>query len=128
MSEFRLQRVENLIREVISEMILKGVIKDPRISRMVSISRVDIAKDLYSARIYISGFEDEKKIKSSVDALNHAAGFIQGRLGKKMHTRSTPKLRFIADSSIKEGFEMTRLLNNMEISPETSDEDDGDTE
>ena len=83
MSEFRLQRVENMVREVISEMIMKGIIKDPRISSLVSISKVDISKDLSFARVYISGFENDKKTKLSVDGLNSAAGFIQKNLGKK---------------------------------------------
>jgi len=99
-------------------MILKGVIKDPRISHLVSLSRVDISNDLSVAKIFISGFENEKKIRSSVDALNHASGFIQSKLGKKMHTRTTPKLKFIFDDSIKDGFEMTKKLESMHIEPE----------
>ena len=124
MSEFRLQRVENMVRDIISEMIMKGVIKDPRISSLVSISRVDISKDLSFARIYMSGFENEKKIVSSVDGLNSAAGFIQKNLGKRMHTRTTPKLKFIYDSSIKDGFEMTKKLESMHIEPEETEESD----
>ena len=118
MSEFRLQRVENMIRELISDLIMKGTVKDPRISKLVSISRVDISNDLSFAKIFISGFENEKKIRSSVDALNRASGFIQSKLGKKMHTRTTPKLNFIFDTSIKDGFEMSKKLESMHISPE----------
>ena len=120
MSEYRLQRVENMVRDAVSEMIMKGIIKDPRISTMVSLSKVEISNDLSHARIFISGFENEKKIKSSVDGLNSAAGFIQKNLGKKMHTRTTPKLKFIFDSSIKDGFEMTQKLNSMHIESEES--------
>jgi ribosome-binding factor A len=123
MSEFRLQRVENMVRELISDMILKGIIKDPRISHLVSISRIDISNDLSFAKIFISGFENEKKIKSSVDALNHASGFIQSKLGKKMHTRTTPKLSFIFDDSIKAGFEMMKKLDSMHIEPEPPNSD-----
>ena len=124
MSEFRLQRVENMVREMISEMIMKGIIKDPRISSLVSISRIEISKDLSFAKIFISGFESEKIIISSVDGLNSAAGFIQKNLGKKMHTRTTPKLKFIYDSSIKDGFEMTKKLESMHIEPEQPEKSD----
>ncbi|MBI9108757.1 MAG: 30S ribosome-binding factor RbfA [Spirochaetales bacterium] len=123
MAEFRLQRVENMIRELISDLIMKGTVKDPRISRLASISRVDISNDLSFAKIYISGFENEKKIISSVEALNHASGFIQSKLGKKMHTRTTPKLKFIFDSSIKDGFEMTKKLDAMNIVPQNPKSD-----
>ena len=108
-----------MIREIISEMIMKGIIKDPRISSLVSISKVEVSRDLGHARLFISGFENEKKIQSSVDGLNSAAGFIQKHLGKKMHTRTTPKLKFIFDSSIKDGFEMTKKLESMHIEPES---------
>lgn len=122
MSEYRLQRVENMIREMISEMIMKGVIKDPRISSLVSISKVDISKDLSYARIYMSGFENEKKTILSVDGLNSAAGFIQSNLGKKMHTRTTPKLKFVFDTSIRDGFEMSKKLDALQIKPEKTEE------
>ena len=122
MSEYRLQRVENLVRDTISEMIMKGMIKDPRISSLVSISRLEISKDLSFAKVFISGFENEKKIKSSVDGLNSAAGFIQRNLGKHMHTRTTPRLKFIYDSSIRDGFEMTKKLEAMHIEPEGSED------
>lgn len=123
MSEFRLQRVENMLRDMVSEMIMRGTVKDPRISKLVSISRVEVSNDLSFAKIFMSGFENEKKIRSSVEALNHASGFIQSKLGKKMHTRTTPKLRFIFDDSIKEGFEMTRKLDSLEISPEEPEDE-----
>ena len=122
MSEYRLQRVENMVRDIISEMIIKGIIKDPRISSLVSIHNVEISKDLSYAKIYMSGFESEKKIQSSVDGLNSAAGFIQKNLGKKMHTRTTPKLKFFYDSSIRDGFEMTKKLEAMHIEPEEPEE------
>ncbi len=123
MSEFRIQRIENMVRDIISEMIIKGVIKDPRISSLVSISMVEVSKDLSYAKVHISGFENEKKIKSSVDGLNSAAGFIQKNLGKRMHTRTTPKLNFVFDSSIRDGFEMTKKLESMHIEPEEADND-----
>ncbi len=116
-----------MVREIISEMIMKGSVKDPRISSLVSISKVEISKDLSFARIYISGFEGENKIKSAVDGLNSAAGFIQRNLGKHMHTRMTPKLKFIFDDSIKDGFEMTRKIDALEISPEEPEDNPAET-
>lgn len=112
-----------MLRDMVSEMIMRGTVKDPRISKLVSISRVEVSNDLSFAKIFMSGFENEKKIRSSVEALNHASGFIQSKLGKKMHTRTTPKLRFIFDDSIKEGFEMTRKLDSLEISPEEPEDE-----
>ncbi|MFW5769333.1 MAG: 30S ribosome-binding factor RbfA, partial [Spirochaetota bacterium] len=48
----------------------------------------------------------------AVDALNHASGFVQKQLGKKLKTRNTPKLTFIADTSVKEGFRINKLIED----------------
>ena len=55
MSEFRIQRAEKLIQEEISKMIVTGKIKDPRVNRLVSITRVTVSSDLGYAKIYVSG-------------------------------------------------------------------------
>ncbi|MCK4542253.1 MAG: 30S ribosome-binding factor RbfA [Spirochaetales bacterium] len=113
MAEHRLERVKSLLREEISMMIMKGIIKDPRVTTMISISDVDVSKDIAYAKIYISGFEGRKKLQSSVDALNHATGFIQGILGKKLKIRQTPKLIFILDNSIEDGFNMIKKIEEL---------------
>ena len=58
----------------------------------------------------MSGKETEKGVRG----LQSAAGFIQSTIGRKLTIRQFPKLTFIADSSIKEGFEMVRKLNQLE--------------
>ena len=110
---FRIQRVRNLIREEIGQMIVKGSVKDPRISRLVSISDVDVSRDIKYAKIYVSGFEGAKSLSQSVEALNHASGFIQMKLAKKMKTRNTPVLTFLADTSIEHGFEMINKIEDL---------------
>ena len=115
MSEYRIERVQNLLRNELSMMIMQREIKDPRVNTYLSISKIEVSKDIAYAKVYISSHENKKKLNAAVEALNHAAGFIQFRLGKKMKTRNTPKLRFISDSSIMEGDIMNRRLNDMHI-------------
>jgi len=110
MSEFRMKKLESFLLKEIGSLIAEKKIKDPRVTEHLNISRVVVSKDIHYAKIYVSSFEEHKKLEKSVKALNHAAGFIQSILGKKMHTRSTPKLTFIPDTSIKEGFEINRLI------------------
>ena len=112
MSEFRIQRAEKLIQEEISKMIVTGKIKDPRVNRLVSITRVTVSSDLGYAKIYVSGYCSEKEVEKSVSALNHGVGFIQGAIGKKLKTRLTPKLTFIRDDSLREGFEINRIIED----------------
>ena len=113
MSEFRLMRIEGVIQEIISTLVLTGKIKDHRVSRMISISRVKCAPDLSVAKVFVSGFEEEKVTRRSVEGLNSAAPFIQGIVGKKIQTRLTPKLTFVYDDSIKEGFEINKKIEEI---------------
>lgn len=110
----RLKRVQNMIREEVSLLILQGVIKDPRVNSLLSVTDVEVSKDTAYAKIYISSMEGDKKLDGAVKALNHAAGFIQAKLGKKLKTRNTPKLTFILDQSIKRGVDMTKKLEELD--------------
>ena len=113
MDDFRIQRMENLIQEKIGILILSGQIKDPRVNSMLSVTRVQVAKDMSFAKVFISSFQDEKRGIKGVEGLNSASGFIQNHLGKQLKTRNTPKLLFVYDSSIKEGFEINRKIDGL---------------
>ena len=101
-------------------MIMRKVIKDPRVDSLLSISRVKVSKDIGYADVFISGIRGERQVEKAVDALNHAAGFIQHKLKGKLHLRNTPKLRFKVDTSIAESFIMSQKLKT--ISPLTAEE------
>ncbi|MCR4791061.1 MAG: 30S ribosome-binding factor RbfA [Treponemataceae bacterium] len=114
MSEFRLQRLGEQIREEISKMLLSGQIKDPRVSTFLCINRVEVTNDLGYAKVYVSSFMQDKSVKKGVAGLQSAAGYIQSTIGKKLTIRQFPKLTFVVDTSIKEGFEMVNKLNQLE--------------
>ncbi len=109
MSEVRIKRVESQLREEIGTMILRGIIKDPRVTSSLIITAVDLAQDTSSAKVYVSSY-DEAELEEGVEALNHAAGFIQSRVAKLLKTRNTPKLSFFDDHSIRDG---TRIIEKM---------------
>ena len=110
---FRIERIKTLIQEEIGKMIVSDTIKDPRISNLISVSDVDVSRDIKYAKVYISGFESKKSVEKSVEALNHANGFIQMKLAKRLKTRNTPKLSFFVDSSIKQGIEMIKIIEEL---------------
>ncbi len=118
MSELRIKRVGSLIRDLISSLILKQRIKDPRINSLITITDVIISPDLSYAKVYVSSFENEQKQITAVDALNHAAGFIQKSISKDLKMRVTPKLRFYSDESIKRGFELNEKIDHLDIKPD----------
>ena len=113
MSQYRLKRVQNLLRDQISAMIMRGVVKDPRVTSMVSITEVKVSKDIAYADIFVSSLEGKKKLQKAVAALNHAAGFIQHKLRDNIHLRTTPVLRFKADPAIERGFRMTKTIEQL---------------
>ena len=113
MSELRLRRVESFLAAEISSLISSKALKDPRVESLVTVAGVRVAKDLTSARIYVSYFGEEAVLDNTVAALNHAAGFLQARIGRKLRMRHTPRLRFIADTSISDGFRVTQQIREV---------------
>jgi ribosome-binding factor A len=114
MSELRLKKVESLLQHEISLLIIGKKIKDPRVTTFLNVSRVSVSRDLNYAKVWISSFETPKTVLTGVEGLNHAAGYIQKEIAKGLHMRFTPKLTFIADFSIKEGFEINKLIEEIE--------------
>jgi ribosome-binding factor A len=123
MDEIRRKRVEEELRDIIASLILGGQVKDPRVGPLISVTRVEAAKDLSTARVFISTFAGDiettpirdryKDLDTAVQGLQSAAGFIQGQLARRMKTRLTPKLTFIGDRGIKEGFELTEKMKDI---------------
>lgn len=111
MNEVRRKKVESLIQEVLSRMILTQEIKDPRVNTFLSVARVNVSSDLSHSKVYISSFQPESKVEKAVEALNHASGFIHGLLVKRLALRSIPRLQFIADDSIAHSMELNRMID-----------------
>jgi ribosome-binding factor A len=121
--EIRRRRVEEQLRDVIAALILGGQVKDPRVSPFISITRVEAARDLSAAKVFVSvmpGAEGgapsssgEASLDLAVAGLSNAAGFIQSQVAKRMKTRLTPRLAFIADKGIKEGFELNERMKGL---------------
>jgi len=113
MSSHRRPRVEKIITQVISSLIIRGEIKDPRVNTLLSVSEVTVSKDLGYGDVKVSGYMDATSLEKGVEGLNSAAGFIQSALAKEMRTRNTPKLRFAVNLGVKAGFEMARKLEEL---------------
>ena len=114
MGQYRMPRLNDQLRDEISQLILRGEIKDPRVNTFLSINRVEVTNDLAYAKAYVSTFLTDNQLKTGVDGLNAAAGFIQREIAKKLRIRQFPKIQFIVDHGMKEGFEMVQKLNELE--------------
>ena len=114
MGQYRIQRLDDQLRDEIAMLIMKGQVKDPRVNTFLSINRVEVTKDLSYAKVFVSSFLPDSNVKLGVDGLNAAAGFIQREISKKLRIFKFPKLTFCVDSGMKEGFNMVRKLNELE--------------
>lgn len=114
MGQYRLLKLGEQLRKEISSLIMKREIKDPRVSEFLNINRVEVSKDLAHAKVYVSSFMDDASVKRGVEGLQSAAGFIQSSIAGKLHIYKFPKFTFIADFSMKEGYDMVQRLNELE--------------
>jgi ribosome-binding factor A len=108
----RQERVEELIREEISD-ILRKKVSDPRIG-FVSLTGVDVSPDFKNASVYISILGEENKKKEAMQGLFSATGFIQGELGHRLQLRVTPTIRFMRDDSIERGSRVLQIMHRIE--------------
>ncbi len=113
MPEIRLRRVESLLRSEISAMISTGEIKDPRIEPLTTVTEVKLSRDMSHAKVWVSRFGDRDALEGSVAALNHAAGYIQGTLSKRISLRIFPRLSFHRDDAMENGFRVAQKLREI---------------
>ena len=108
----KMDRINADVQRTLSE-IIRNEVKDPRVGPMTSITSVDVAKDLKTAKIYISVLGDEGALSGTMEGLESSSGFIRGRLARELNLRNTPELRFIADSSIAYGMKMSQMIDQV---------------
>ena len=112
MPGYKLGRVTSDIERELSALLRE--VKDPRVSELISIVKVNVSGDLSYATVYVSAFEGSEKTKESVKGLKSAAGFMRRELGKRLSLRKVPELRFVADDSIIKSAEISRIIDSFE--------------
>jgi ribosome-binding factor A len=102
---------EDIMRELTA--ILRSV-KDPRVSGMISIVRVEVTNDMSYATVYVSAMEGLDAAKKAVKGLVSAGGYMRHELGEALHLRHVPELRFVADDSIAYSAHIAQTLSELE--------------
>ncbi|WP_440903864.1 30S ribosome-binding factor RbfA [Catenovulum sp. SX2] len=106
----RADRVAQQVQKETAQ-ILQRELKDPRVG-MVTISEVEVSRDLAYAKIFISSLlQDEEKAKTSVKQLNELAPYIRSLLAKRLRMRHVPSIKFVLDTSLNEGIRMSELVD-----------------
>jgi len=98
------------LQRTISE-LLRHDVKDPRIAG-VSLTTVDLTRDLGVAHIYFSLLDPDQSPAAALQGLERASGFLRSRLGKVLKVRNVPELRFAHDDSGAESARISRLIDD----------------
>ena len=108
----RIERVNNLIRQEISE-LLKRQVKDPRLGGFVAVTEVSASPDLRHAKVFVSCLGDKGEKQEVLTVLTAASGFFRNELAKRLRLRHTPELSFQWDDSIERGAYLLELINKV---------------
>ncbi len=110
MAGFKINRITSDIRIALAELLRE--VKDPRVSKLLSIVKVDVSGDLSYATVYVSAIEGYEATVNSVKALKNAAGFLRRELGGRLKLRKVPELRFVADDSIEHSANISKIIDS----------------
>ena len=116
-------RINGEVQRVLAE-IIRGEIKDPRISPLTSVVAVEVAPDLKSCKAWISVLGDEEARKETYKGLKSAEGFIKTKLAKEINLRNTPAITFIMDQSIEYGVSMSKKIDDVMASERVEEEEE----
>ena len=105
-------RINGEVQKVLAE-IIRGEIKDPRISPWTSVVAVNVAPDLKSAKVRISVLGGEEARKNTLEGLKSAEGFIKRKLASTINLRNTPDITFVMDQSIEYGVNMSHKIDEV---------------
>ena len=121
MAGYKINRITSDIKLALSELLRE--VKDPRISKLLSIVKVDLSGDLSYATVYVSAIEGYETTVTSVKALKGASGFLRRELGARLKLRKVPELRFVADDSINISANISRIIENFKEDSTNEKED-----
>ena len=105
-------RINGEVQKELAE-IIRGEIKDPRISPLTSVISVEVAPDLKTCKAWISVYGDDHVAEDTLAGLRSAEGYIRRELARRINLRNTPEIRFIVDQSIAYGVIMSKLIDEV---------------
>lgn len=102
-------RVGDMILKEISEMLIKGDVRDPRIEPVV-LTGIKLTEDLGFARVYFTIIGDQIDKQNVIEGLQSASSYIKRELSRRVRIRKIPDLKFEFDEILQEGYRVDELL------------------
>lgn len=119
MAEGRMRRVNEAVREVLSDAISTNL-KDPRVG-FVTVTAVKTSRDLRHARVYVSVLGDAPTREDTLTGLRSAHGFLQSAISRQLRLKHTPALTFEYDDTVDKAARLTELLDHSPDAEEPHD-------
>jgi ribosome-binding factor A len=103
-------RIESQMQRVLADLISREV-KDPRVGN-VTITAVEVAQDLATARIFFVPFAGAHTPEQVLEGLTRAGGFLRGAVGRQLGLRHAPRLTFVFDDTLDKAVHLTQLIDS----------------
>ena len=113
MQSVKLARINVQMRLELSDLL--RTVKDPRVTGLLSILKVEVTNDLSYAKVYVSSMDGMEGAKNAVKGLTNAAGSLRRELASRVKLRKSPELRFIADDSIAYSADIAKILDELHL-------------
>jgi ribosome-binding factor A len=117
MSGRRIERINSLLKEVLSDVIRREV-KNPHLPQLITVTHVDVTRDLRHAKVYVSVIGEDAVKSEAIDVLQSASGFIGVQASKQVALRYFPELNFILDDSVDQQMRIDRLVADIQAERE----------
>ncbi len=108
----RSARISDLLIKEISEMLVRGKIKDPRVSS-VSITAVRVTDDMGYAKVFFTSFDEGSDTKEMLEGLRNATGYIKSALSKKLRIKKIPNIEFEYDGLVEKRARIDELIRSV---------------
>ncbi|ERI92914.1 ribosome-binding factor A [Clostridiales bacterium oral taxon 876 str. F0540] len=112
MAKYRSGRINEEIKREVSD-IIHNEIRDPRLTAMVSVTRVDVTKDLRYAKVFVSIFGKDEEKNNTLSALKSSSGFLRREVGHRVNLRYTPEILIELDNTIEHGMHINSLIEGL---------------
>ena len=117
----RSERVAEGIREEVATFLAEDA-KDPRIVGLVTVTGVDVTRDLRHAKVFVSIMGSDVERQATLEGLDSAAGHLRSRIGRALRLRVAPEITFRYDESIARAAKIEALLAELRDPPPTGDD------
>lgn len=109
----RQRRVAELVRQIVAEKLAKGETQNPSLGSHITVTRVEVSKDIKHAKVFFTPLLQNSDHKQLTEELNLEAPLLSRQLGKQMHTKYTPRLRFYYDESYESAQRLESIIRDI---------------